>query len=442
MVASHRFANRLSAAFSLDLARFRVSLAAGLLVFAGCVDEPIPTDPSAGDPLRATAEAGDGEAGAFARERGISLAEARQRFGWQRLAPDLATRLESDLPKSFAGVWIDVNDGDRIKVGVAATITGDVAAIVRDAAARLGLVDAYDLVQARYTMRALLDAGEWLGAEIERVNAGAAATLTAGMRTDRNAIELQTPVQGALTRRQEELVAAAKTELGDLLVIGSYAGRPTPRACAYPYCDPSLRGGIRITHPNSGCTGGFTAKSKVDDKLYQFTAGHCAYQNYSNWSTRFTDNVSHVIGPVWTWRWNSGGDMAILRINNVPGWNPKAWVNVTAGPNTTADPTYHIASDKLSVWGMRICTTGASYGHSSCGYVTMLNVTMTYGGVTVHHLGRASFCGTQGDSGSPMYSYHVAYGLQVSGYSECDSVYQGIRAAEQFHNVNVLHASS
>ncbi|MGK3991603.1 hypothetical protein WME99_51630 [Sorangium sp. So ce136] len=56
-------------------------------------------------------------------------------------------------------------------------------------------------------------------------------------------------------------------------------------------------------------------------------------------------------------------------------------------------------------------------------------------------LGRGSFCGMGGDSGSPMYASHVAHGLQVAGYSECDSLYQGIRAAESVLNVNVLHAA-
>jgi hypothetical protein len=389
-----------------------------------------------------TAAETDGESVAFARERGISVAEAQQRLGWQERAPELTERVEAVLGSRFGGVWIDVLNGDRVRVGVAGGVTADAAAAVRDTATSVGLTDGYDVVNVRHSMAALAEAGAWLGGEIERVNTGAAATLTAGLRTDVNAVELQVPAEGPLTAAQRDLLAEATSALGDRLVVGSYRGRPTPRACSYPYCDPPLRGGIRINHPDASCTGAFIAKSKVDDKLYQVTAGHCAYQNYTNWSTRFTDSSVHVIGPVWTWWWYSGGDFAIVRINNVPGWNPKAWVNVTAGPDTTADSTYHISSDNYSVLGMRICTTGAFYGRSDCGYVTQLDVTATYGGVTVHHLGRASFCGTGGDSGSPMYAQHKAYGLQVAGYSECDSLYQGIKAAETTLNVNVLHASS
>ena len=383
----------------------------------------------------------DVEAPGFARERGISVEEARQRLGWQRVAPELGQQIDEELGDRFGGIWIDVQDGDRIKIGVVDGPDPDTTVVVRRAAGALGLTEGYDLVPARHPMAALEEDNDWLGTGIARVNRDATVTLAAGLRPDLNAVELQAPVEGDLTEDQRGLIDEATDRLGDRLVVSSYEGRPEARGCAYPYCDPPLRGGIRIAN-GAGCTGGFIAKSKVDNKLYQFTAGHCAYQHYSNWSTEFTDGTSHVIGPVWTWWWHSGGDMAILRINNVPGWNPKAWVYVTSGPDTTADSTYHISSDNLSVLGMRICTTGAYYGRSDCGYVTQLGLTMTYGGVTVHHLGRASFCGTQGDSGSPMYALHVAYGLQVSGFSECDSVYQGIRAAENVLNVNVLHSNS
>jgi hypothetical protein len=418
-----------------------VVVSCGLLLVTG--NTVAMAAPIGGDAPR-SAESGpdtDVEAPGFARERGISLDEARQRLGWQRVAPDLGQQLDEELGDRFGGIWVDVHDGDRIKIGIVDGPDPDTSAMVQQAAEALGLTEGYDLVSTRHPMAALEEDNDWLGTEIARVNRDATATLAAGLRPDLNAVELQAPVEGDLTEDQQGLIDEATDRLGDRLVVGSYEGRPEARACVYPYCDPPLRGGIRIAN-GAGCTGAFIAKSKVDDKLYQLTAGHCAYQHYSDWSTKFTDGSTHVIGPVWTWWWWGGGDMSILRINNVPGWNPKAWVYVTSGPDTTADSTYHISSDNLSVLGMRICTTGAFYGHSDCGYVTQLGLTMTYSNVTVHHLGRASFCGTQGDSGSPMYALHVAYGLQVSGFSECDSVYQGIRAAENVLNVNVLHSNS
>ncbi|WP_437758398.1 S1 family peptidase [Sorangium sp. So ce1389] len=424
-------------------------------LLAGCLTVDQDTEPSHEDsaleghlspsgfssPSSAPLAEVDWEVEGFARERGISYSEAQQRLGWQTLAPQLDEQLRADLGDRLGGVWVDVAGGDRIMVGVVREAVTDAAAVVRDGARKIGLTEGYDIVPVRRSLAELERVNEWLGAEIEKVNDGAGATLTAGLRTDLNAVELQVPAEGRLTDAQRDLVATAKARLSDMIVAGSYAGRPTARACVYPYCDSPLRGGIRITNSGTGCTGAFVAKSKVDGVLYQFTAGHCAYENYDDWSTRFTDGSSHVVGPVHHWEWHKGGDMAILRIKNVAGWDPEPWVYVTSGPDTTTNTAYKIKSDHVSVLGMRICTTGAYYGRSDCGYVTQLGVTATYDGVTVRNLGRGSFCGMGGDSGSPMYASHVAYGLQVAGYSECDSLYQGIRAAESVLNVNVLHAA-
>jgi hypothetical protein len=425
---------------------------AGAAVVALCALALAPPATAAGTPLpeapmsgrNHTASELDSEAASFARERGISTATAAQRLGWQLVAPDLAERVANDLGGRSGGVWVDVNDGDRIKIGIVGGSDPQTDSIARRAAEAVGLFEGYDLVEVRHSADELERHNAWLGAEIARVNVGAAATLTAGLRTDLNAIELQTPVHGTLTAAQVAMLAEAAGRLGDRLVLASYLGQPQAWAgCAYPYCDPPLRGGIRINGNIHPCTGGFVARSKVDDKLYQFTAGHCMDGgDNDSWSTRFTDDSVHVIGPLWHWKWHGAGDMAIVRINNVPGWNPKGWVHVTSGPDTTSDTTYHISSDNFSVIGMRICSTGSYYGRSDCGYVTHLGVTVTYEGVTVHNLGRSSACGTNGDSGAPMYALHVAHGILLGGYSECQSFYQGIRAAEEALNVDVVHALS
>lgn len=428
-----------------------LTISATMVVLPGCLmtaPDPAPSreDPALEGGLRPNGSVSqsapilvDWEAEGLAQERGISLTEARQRLDRQAHAPRLADRAAIDLGDQFGGVWIDVAGGDRIKVGVAGEVGTDTVAVVQRAAEAGGLTEGYDLTPVRYSLATLKHANDWLAVQIAKANQGAPVSLTAGLRTDRNALELQAPTEKGLTAAQRDLITSAQARFGDMIVIGSYGGHPTARTCVYPYCDPPLRGGVRISNPGVGCTGGFVAQSKVDSDFYQFTAGHCAYQHEDNWSTLFPDFTSHVIGSVWHWEWDSGGDMSILRINNVPGWEPQPWVYVTSGPDTTTEATYYIKDDSTSVVGMRICTTGAFYGHSSCGYVTQLSVTVTYGGVTVTDLVRGSFCGTAGDSGSPMYALRIAYGLQVAGYSECDSLYQDIQAAELSMNVNVLH---
>jgi streptogrisin C len=421
--------------------RLLAVLPAGLLAAVVCI--------ALAPPVYATGPGIDeDEVAGFARQRDIPADQARQRLAWQAAAPDLAEALATSLRSRSAGVWVDVNDRDRIKVGIVGGLDSTILAAVRRAAEDVGLAaGGYDVLGVAHTLTALEADNQWLGGEIARVNQGAAATLVTSIRTDRNAVELLTPREGTLTAEQAALTATAVQRLGDKLITGRYDGQLEARSCGSAYCGAPLRGGVRITpdivNNNSGCTAGFVAQSKVDEKQYILTAGHCgsAY-NTVDWVSQTYDGTGYEyeIGPVWHWHWSGQGDMAIIRVDNPLLWNPKPWVNVTDGPDTTKNETYTIGSDKTSVIGMRICTTGSYYGHSDCGFVTHLGMTGTYGGMTVHNLGRASFCGTSGDSGSPMYAQHVAFGLQVAGFSECDSVYQGIKAAETKLNVNVLHS--
>jgi hypothetical protein len=424
----------------------RRATGAALAILAGLVlVAPAPAGATAGSTGLHYVD--EDEAAGFARQRGISIEEATERLRWQGAAPDMSEAIARDLGSRSGGVWIDNHDGDRVKVGVVGEPDPQVVEAVRQAAETVGLPDTgYDLVPVRHPLTTLEADNHWLGFEIARVNDGAPATLTAGLRTDLNAVELSTPQVGTLTPAQRELVDLAQRRLGVRLVLGSYAGRLEARACGSAYCGKPLRGGVRITMDvigeNPGCTAGFVARSKVDEKLYLFTAGHCgSVAGGLMWQTQTYDGTGwdHDIGKTWHWYWGSQGDMAIVRIDAAFLWDPQPWVNVTSGPDTTENETYHIASDKTSVIGMRICTTGSYWGNSDCGFVTQVGMTGTYDGVTVHNLGRGSFCGTQGDSGAPMYAQHVAFGLQVAGFAPCDSVYQGIKAAETKLNVNVLH---
>jgi hypothetical protein len=415
--------------------------------------EPVPATPTAAAARGPASDKTDIEVEGFAHERGIAVADARRRLGWQVHAPDLAQGLERE--PYFAGVWIDVKDGDRVKVGVAGPVTASARTRIVGAARAAGLTEGYDVVGVRHPQRALDEASEWLGREIARVNAGADATLAAGQRTDLNALELEAPPQDQLTPAQRDLVARARARLGDLLTVSPSAGPVVPHACAYPFCDAPLRGGILVTHPVSStrtrfCTGGFIARSKSNGVLYQFTAGHCVWDSLGGtWSTRLSNGSSQVIGPAHSFMpvifGLATGDAAILQIKDPVGWNPQARVNVTAGADPPADQLYNIASDNYSVTGMRICVSGAVFGRSNCGFVTQRGVTVSYAGlgVTVANLGRASFCSVNGDSGAPVWADHVAYGILVAGSltNQCDSYYQGIRAAASTLNVNVLHTS-
>jgi hypothetical protein len=168
------------------------------------------------------------------------------------------------------------------------------------------------------------------------------------------------------------------------------------------------------------------------------TAGHCRGGS-EVWWTRFPDLSIHNIGAFYVSKLSSSMDAGLLHIDNLSGWAPRDLVLITDGPDTSFQDTYKIQADSYSTVGQRVCTTSAWYGRTDCGYVTQTGVSADYGGgLVVSGLVRGNFCGTEGDSGAPMYAYNVACGLQVAGYSECDSLYQPIRAAENALNVDVV----
>jgi hypothetical protein len=67
------------------------------------------------------ADTADPAVTSLAAEAGISVAEARNRIGWQVPAAELDEALRSTMDESFGGLWIDRSDGGRIKVGVTKT---------------------------------------------------------------------------------------------------------------------------------------------------------------------------------------------------------------------------------------------------------------------------------------------------------------------------------
>jgi hypothetical protein len=129
---------------------------------------------------------------------------------------------------------------------------------------------------------------------------------------------------------------------------------------------------------------------------------------------------------------------------NPAGWRARAWIYVTNGPGTgttgtTEDQEYSVLGTGGSVRGARICTAGAFLGVSNCGTVHEVGVAHFYDGKTVGNLGEATFCGVAGDSGAPVFSGHIAYGIQVAGSQMCDSYYVGIAGGQNALNVTVSH---
>lgn len=395
----------------------------------------------------------------LAEKQNISLAEAESRLEWQRLLPALKARARNLLGERFGGVWVDPADDDRLKVGVVNPngLRGAVTAheLARQAVGAAGLDGVADVVGVRNSYRDLEAANDWLGRQLERVNVDAPWPLSTRFRPSESRVFLDLPAAGELTTEQQGVVDVAQRRYAAMLETHTYERRDARLSCDYPFCDKPLRGGIRIINNNGPyeCTAAFLARSRSDNQLYQFTAGHCVADRGGNspWYTLWTDGSRHDIGPRHNWEYSGDGDMAILRVTNPGGWDARAWVNVTSSFVTDANSEYRIQRDATSEQGQRVCATGSFYGKSDCGTVLDLGVSSTSrDGVTVRGLAQSSICVRGGDSGEPVFNYGTALGI-MSFYSPNAGnasrvcypngamLYQGIRGAENLMNVNVSH---
>lgn len=423
--------------------------------------------PTASAIVASPAQQVDPAARAIAAQQHVSLAQAETRLSWQQAVPSLNAALSSHLSAAnFGGIWIAPNDGDRVKVGIVG-LTPRLQATVMRAVRTMGLSGAADLVPVKYSLGQLMSADAWLAAQLDTLysRGTSAIHLDASYRTDLNRVQLGVAGHN-LTVTERALVARATARYGSLIqVVAQPAWSPigvTSSLDCIPYpnpdCNPPLRAGITITSTNSTgaqaqCTAGFIASSRVDGKLYLFTAGHCMVEGggfLGTWWTKFPDGSLHAVGAVHHYIYG-GSDEAILTINNPSGWHlPQGWVYVMVGPNTTLNEEYPISSTQYSTQGARVCYTGAASDATNCGTVTNLGLTRCIGPDVTNcrwesNLGEASFCTQQGDSGAPVYASHQAFGLVVAGardlFNNClGTYYQGIRGASDAMNVNIVPA--
>ncbi len=370
----------------------------------------------------------------FARAQDLGVMVAKKRLRWQRLAPALSRNARRQLGRAFGGIWIDQSDRGRIKIGIAGTHFAGPSARAHASFASLGLMDAVDLVPVRYSDAYLKEVLNWMRVRIAHTNYGAARPMDFGLRPDRNVVELSRPPVDALTVSQRRFSTKVQRRYGRAVALRPYRGKLTQRACIYPYCPPPLRAGVRVAqylaYNGEGCTGGFIAQGRAPDaNLYQLSAGHC-YKN-EPWGTKSTSGYFQEIGP-WKLKYEgTKGDAGKYLIANTSFWTPRAWVFV---PRDSDE--YKVFDDADPIAGQWLCTSGAMYGESSCGYVTQIPYYTSKGMSLV----RASFCGQKGDSGAPVYANGIALGLQQGGFiSPCDSTFTPIHAAEDVLSVDVLH---
>jgi hypothetical protein len=354
----------------------------------------------------------------LAKQLHIPLRVAAERIGWQRAAVPAIPKIAQYLGARYGGAWFDT-DG-RFHVGVVTTRSGSglqvmgAASIPPIAAAHVSSVT--DITAVRWPDAELARVTAALSPAIARINRGATVKVTLRTVAPENAVEIVTGT-GVLTAAQNRFIAVAESRFGTRVLRKTISGDNDAvlDTCASPQrCDPPLRAGLEIDSSGGSCTAGPIVRSNSDQKLYVMTSGHCIFTSAVDdiWYATFYDGVAHAIGQRHNYYYGGSDDEGIITINKpgVDGWNPRAEILVMAGADTTYDPTYAVSGTGFSEFGIRVCKAGAFYG-TTCGQVIGLNAT---GPTGITGLGQADYYGGRGDSGAPIFSGHIVYGIHES----------------------------
>ncbi|MFF7857472.1 trypsin-like serine protease [Streptomyces sp. NPDC007904] len=183
----------------------------------------------------------------------------------------------------------------------------------------------------------------------------------------------------------------------------AHAGERTGQRAAV-----AVRGGDTLYSTGARCTVGFNARS--GSALYALVPGRCA-QGAHTWyaDAALTVGVGVTAGVSFP-----GNDYASVRYTNTAAAYPGE-ISLGAGAGTR-----DITSAAHPVVGQSICHVGRTTGYR-CGTVQAVNVTVDYGGGTVHGLFRSTICSEPGDTGGPAFSGGTALGIIVGGSGNCAS---------------------
>ncbi|MFE2586258.1 S1 family peptidase [Streptomyces sp. NPDC059378] len=183
-----------------------------------------------------------------------------------------------------------------------------------------------------------------------------------------------------------------------------------------------ITGGDAIYGGGYRCSLGFNVHS--GSTYYFLTAGHCGevastwYSN-SGQSTVLGSNVSYSFPT---------NDFALVR-----------YTGSASHPSAVGSQT--ISSAATPSVGTTVYRRGSTTGTHS-GRVTALNATVNYGsGDVVYQMIQTTVCAEGGDSGGPLYSGSVAYGLTSGGSGNCTSggttFFQPVVEALNYYGVSV-----
>ena len=347
----------------------------------------------------------------YAERMHVSTEVAAQRLTDQAKMQALADAERSRLGSAYGGAWIDNENDDQIVVGIGPADDPETLRVKAiSTAGDVGLTLPIQVADTTQSDDDILQLQKELETELLKANDGAKITIDAEPSPKSGSVTLDVPPKDSRTKAQATFLDATLSRYGNRVTQ-----RPKPAAlqrlsCSgFHWCDPPLRGGVRLVYAGAGeCTGGFIVRSVSNNIRYLLTAGHCLEGRSNTWNSHFADGSSHDIGEPHS-RTN---DVGLLEITNPSGWSPEHYIQ------TQSDSSYPINQYGVPGLGGTICMSGA-YTDSNCATVTG-DLARRDG--TPNTL-RASFCAQPGDSGAPAFVYNIALGSVIGRYHPCDVVF-------------------
>jgi streptogrisin C len=306
-------------------------------------------------------------AAAMARQKGITIAEAKARLAREQALGSLGARIEKSLGDRSGGTYL-ATDGQLVVTTldtaskVVATRSGARAQLVDDSSARL------DAIMNQ------------LDRQAAKTGAGAVQGWYVDVPTNTVVV---TVTKGAVDARTAAMTKLAKG-FGESVRIESRPAAQTPRPAA-----ESLVGGLEFLQPDGvrNCSVGFNTLSASNYNVV-LTAGHCV--TTSGWVSRKgywigrTRTVNYPTDDFGTF-WNEYSNYwqpspSVYRYDN------RTYLRVVGQWN---NPPV----------GATVCKSGRTTGWT-CGTITALNSSVTHPGVGyIYGLVRHTACVEPGDSG-------------------------------------------
>jgi hypothetical protein len=423
----------------------------------------------------------------YANYAELSLVSATEDIELEDHASILDSQLNQQLGSNYTGEWLDSKTG-KVMIGI--TKEGYERTVETDLD-NLGLSDDAEIVTEPASWESLSAASSSLNATLHTLRDS--GLVTVGIDSSRDAVLVREA--STLTGAQESEVASAagalsvpheiqKTSLSALGVVPAISNCNKTEGT----CDEPLRGGqtIDIGGAEGGsCSAGFITQSTHATAKYLLTAGHCVRSEFGKrtWEAEDSTGKEHVIGKGRSWAWGElheleshKGDYGLISIENGYWSNGFSafWPWVVVWPSKEAETTYNkeyaittIQPGNELKQKFVVCAGGVGGGkgeelrpREDCGEVVQSRLFVKYDEDKANHEPEVKNVGPtievnlcakgtkgnlrEGNSGSPVYKGHVAYGIftavidEVSEPNHCFGEIQPIAEAETALHVHVI----